>query len=146
MSDKCKVLFIDDEEDLLELLDEHFSSLGFEVYTANGGEEGLKKFRQNRDVDLVICDISMPRVRGLDVIKKIRMLSEDVPFVFFTGFGSRSNMIEASKYGAFDFVTKPDVTGLLEVAKRAVEESKSDAKSSDDPLSEYQKLLSNRDT
>ncbi|MBC74761.1 MAG: hypothetical protein CME64_01980 [Halobacteriovoraceae bacterium] len=146
MSDKCKVLFIDDEEDLLELLDEHFSSLGFEVYTANGGEEGLKKFRQNKDVDLVICDISMPRVRGLDVIKKIRMLSEDVPFVFFTGFGSRSNMIEASKYGAFDFVTKPDVTGLLEVAKRAVEESKSDAKSSDDPLSEYQKLLSNRDT
>ena len=146
MSDKCKVLFIDDEEDLLELLDEHFSSLGFEVYTANGGEEGLKKFRQNKDVDLVICDISMPRVRGLDVIKKIRMLSEDVPFVFFTGFGSRSNMIEASKYGAFDFVTKPDVTGLLEVAKRAVEESKSDAKSSDDPLSEYQKFLSNRDT
>ncbi|MBJ00614.1 MAG: hypothetical protein CME67_05230 [Halobacteriovoraceae bacterium] len=146
MSTKSKILLIDDEEELLQLLGDFFSNLDFEVFTANGGDEGLKMFRTHRDVDLVICDISMPRVRGLDVIKKIRMLSDDVPFVFFTGFGSRDNMIEASKYGAYDFVRKPDIAGLVEVAKKAIENSKAGGSSTtNDPLSEYQRLLARRD-
>ncbi len=146
MKEKAKILFIDDESELLELLGDYFTDYDYETVLANGGGEGLKKFRENNDVDLVVCDISMPKVRGLDVIKKIRMLSEDVPFVFFTGFGSRSSMLEASKYGAYDFVRKPDIAGLLKVVQSAIAVSRGEKTTGtvEDPLSEYQRLLSNR--
>ncbi|MCO4754909.1 MAG: response regulator [Bacteriovoracaceae bacterium] len=146
MTAKTKILFIDDESELLELLGEYFADHGFEAVLANGGGEGLKQFRANSDVALVVCDVSMPKLKGLEVIKKIRMLSEKVPFVFFTGFGSRDTMLEASKYGAYDFVRKPDIAGLLQVVEQAIAVSRGEKVNGthEDPLSEYQRLLAQR--
>lgn len=136
------LLIVDDEPLLLKRLKLNLEEFADEVFVANNGLEALEILAKQK-VHCVICDINMPKMNGVEVIKHIRSDKNDVPFIFYTGHGNRELMLEAAKYGAFDFLNKPDLDGLEEVVSRGLSQgfSKPDEKDTAATLSEYQKLL-----
>ncbi len=105
------ILIIDDEQKLLKLISMLLSKKGLQIDTANDGIEGVEKLNA-RQYELVICDLNMPRLDGIGVIKKARSSGINTPFVFFTGHGNETLMIESLKYGARGFINKPHFDNL----------------------------------
>ncbi len=97
------ILVIDDERSMLEFLELLLRREGYEVTVLEDG----RKVHNWGDYDLVISDLRMPDVDGLDLLKALRGVDPDVPFIFITAFASAPTAIEAKKMGAFDYITKP---------------------------------------
>lgn len=116
---KGNLLIIDDEEMILSGLKEMLEDVTDNILMASGGDEGLSILYSN-EIHAIVCDINMPGKSGVEVIKEVRSKKIETPFIFYTGFGSRELMMEAIKYGAFDFVEKPNVHGLEEIVVRAL--------------------------
>jgi two-component system, NtrC family, sensor kinase len=110
-----RVLIIDDEAANRRVLAISLRSDGYEVFTANGGEEGLACFIKEAP-DLVLTDIKMPGMDGIQVLKEIRGRTDDVEVIIITGHGDIDNAIEALQYGASDFINKPIRDEALAVA------------------------------
>lgn len=108
-----KILLIDDEETLLQMVSEILTADGFFVETAKDGEIGLKMLLESQ-YDLIICDINMPKMNGIDVIKNAREKGNKDKFIFFTGHGNAKLKVESLKYGAYDFINKPQFSNLKE--------------------------------
>lgn len=124
--DSVKVLLVDDEEDLLDILKMDMESLGFEALTAGNGVEALKIMKQVKEgafwVNAVLSDINMPVMNGLVFLKELRAIGLDTPFVFFSGYGDKDKTIEALRLGALDFLEKPyDPEALIATMKKASE-------------------------
>lgn len=136
------LLIVDDEPLLLKRLKMNLEDYADQVFTADNGLDALAMV-DKEDIHCIICDINMPKMNGVEVIKAIRAKNNDVPFIFYTGHGHRDLMMEAAKYGAFDFLNKPDLDGLEEVISRGLKEGfKRDfIDDLSDQISEYQKLL-----
>jgi putative two-component system response regulator len=100
------VLVIDDDEAVLGLLSDLLDLNGFTVHAARGGKEGLESFDRELP-DLVITDIRMPQMDGLQVLKKVRAIDSTVPVVLVTGFGDLDYALGALREGAHDFLLKP---------------------------------------
>src|SRR5881296_3603964 len=101
-----RILVIDDEKSMRELLAHVLKRAGYRVTTAENGDTGCQLFEM--DVyDLVISDISMPGVSGLDVLRRVRESVSDTPVILITAYGSKETAIEAVKLGAFDYFEKP---------------------------------------
>jgi DNA-binding NtrC family response regulator len=113
------ILIIDDERAIRKTLNE---ILGFEGYTieeAADGEEGLKKF-QATTYDVVLCDIKMPKMDGIEFLSKATAINADVPIIMISGHGTIETAVEAVKKGAFDFISKPpDLNRLLITIRNA---------------------------
>jgi DNA-binding NtrC family response regulator len=140
---KGNLLIVDDEPKLLRRLKFNLEEYADEVYTAENGLEAIECFEAN-EIHCIICDINMPKMNGVEVIKKIRDIGSDVPFIFYTGHGNQELMMEAVKYGAFDFLDKPNLNGLEDVISRGLKEgfkSNSEEVSEEAYISEYKKLL-----
>ena len=105
------ILIIDDEQQLLKLVSMLLSQKGFQVETAVDGVEGIEKLK-SQQFNLIICDLNMPRLDGIGVIKKARSSGIDTPFIFFTGHGNETLMIESLKFGARGFINKPHFDNL----------------------------------
>lgn len=119
-----KILIIDDEPDVLQVLSRKFSRNGYEIHTAGSGEEGWKAIGEIT-FDLVISDMAMDRLNGLELLKRIRSIDPILPFIVITGVGTIGNAVEAIKLGAFQYITKPFNNRELEiVAQRAIEYGK----------------------
>lgn len=103
---KNKILLIDDDESLVSVTEYNLSSAGFQVICASSGGEGLKRFFEDAP-DLVITDVRLGDLSGLDVLNKIKQASPDTPVIVFTAFGSIDMAVEAMRQGAFHFITKP---------------------------------------
>jgi two-component system response regulator PilR (NtrC family) len=101
-----RILVVDDEESLRDLLQDYFTMAGYEVVQASDGAEALKKFAPGK-FDCIISDLAMPNIDGLELLKKIRLLDSEVVFLMITGYPEIGNAIEAMKEGAYDYVTKP---------------------------------------
>ena len=101
-----KVLVIDDDVNLGKVISFQLSQSGYEVDTATSGEQGLQLFRAH-DYDIVISDIQMPDLSGIDLLKKIRRENEQVIVIMITAYGSVDNAVEACNLGADDYLTKP---------------------------------------
>jgi signal transduction histidine kinase len=101
-----KVLIIDDERPILEILDLSLTSEGYEVLTAENGEKALEIFEKQRP-KLVLTDIKMPGIDGIEVLKRIKKVDDQVEVIVITGHGDMDTAVAALKYGASDFVTKP---------------------------------------
>ncbi len=101
-----RTLLIDDDINLGKVIGYQLQQQGYEVDTATNGLDGLKKFQRN-GYEIVICDIQMPDISGIDVLKKVRETDQQVVFLIITAYGSVDNAIEACKLGADDYLTKP---------------------------------------
>jgi DNA-binding response OmpR family regulator len=102
----ARVLVVDDEPDSVELLQEFLTSKGYEVITASNGEEALRKIKEERP-HLVLLDVRMPGMNGLDVLRKVREFDQEVGVIMVTAVNEEDTGREALKLGAFDYIVKP---------------------------------------
>ncbi|MDH5458424.1 MAG: response regulator transcription factor [Nitrospinota bacterium] len=100
------ILLIDDEEILLEAVSDDLRESGYEVTTAISGEEGLKSF-ETLQHDLVITDLKMENMDGLEVSRKVKELNPKTPIMILTGYGSMETAIEALRMDLDDYILKP---------------------------------------
>lgn len=116
-----KILIIDDEKVIRATLKEILEYEKYEISEAQDGEEGLKKI-QEEDFDLVLCDIKMPKMDGIEVLDKVAALDKQPQFIMISAHGSIETAVEATKKGAFDFVPKPpDLNRLLLTVRNALD-------------------------
>lgn len=116
-----KILIIDDEKVIRATLREILEYEKFEVSEASDGEEGLKKI-QSEDFDLVLCDVKMPKMDGIEVLSHAKDLDKAPQFIMISAHGSIETAVEATKKGAFDFIPKPpDLNRLLLTVRNALD-------------------------
>lgn len=101
-----KVIFIDDDGFILESVSEFLTDYGFTVYPFSNGLDALERFLRE-PVDVVLTDIKMPSISGLEVLNKIHSVDRETPVILTTGHAELEVAIEAIKQGAFDFISKP---------------------------------------
>lgn len=120
-----KVLIIDDEDIIRDGVATYLGDSGFAVYQAGDGREGLRRFQETRP-DVVLLDLRMPRMDGLEVLEAISGELDQVPVIVVTGAGVLQDAVAALRLGAFDFVTKPivDMAVLEHAVLRALERSR----------------------
>ena len=124
-----KVLLIDDDPDLLELLRFLFSQASYQVFTAGCGLEGLRQFYAHSP-DLVILDVMMPDLDGWEVCRRIRQLS-DVPLILLTALEQDTAVVGGLDCGADDYITKPFSPQILLARSRAARRKKVSSLSSE---------------
>lgn len=103
---KGKILICDDEKGILEILELYLSKEGYELIKADNGEEAIKKVQENKDFDLAILDIMMPRIDGYKVVKEIRKFY-NIPIIMLSAKNQDSDKILGLDLGADDYITKP---------------------------------------
>ena len=118
-----KILLIEDEEPirrvLIRILEEE--NKDYEITECEDGKLGFDRLKKE-DFDLVLCDIKMPKMDGVEVLQKARESSVNVPFIMLTGHGNVSTAVEAMKLGAHDFISKPpDLNRLLTAVRNALQ-------------------------
>ena len=118
-----KILIIEDEEPirrvLVRILKDEDSS--FEINEASDGKKGLDLIK-NDSYDLVLCDIKMPKVDGIELLQRTRKTNSTVPFIMLTGHGNIETAVESMKLGAYDFISKPpDLNRLINSVRNALE-------------------------
>ena len=119
----AKILIVDDEVHIVNFLYLTLESTISKVFKAYNGKEALEVFKENRDISVILSDIRMPEMDGLELIKNVRELDQEIPFIFFTGFGFEKYVDEALKYNAYDFINKPDLENVVEKVLKAIKES-----------------------
>ena len=102
----AKILVIDDNESVLKLIETILMGGNYEVVTAANGEEGIKELEGN-DFDIVITDLMMPNIGGMEVLDHVITKSPETMCIILTGHGTIKSSVEAIKKGAFDYITKP---------------------------------------
>ena len=118
-----KILVIDDEKSIRSTLKEILEYEKHEVHDAADGMEGLKKAAETR-YDIILCDIKMPGMDGIEVLEKMQELYNDIPVVMISGHGNIETAVEAIKKGAFDFISKPlDLNRMLITIRNAMDRS-----------------------
>ncbi len=103
---KNRILVVDDEESIREFLDIMLRKEGYEVTTAEDGERAIEILKK-KSFDMVISDLQMPKINGLDLLKYVKDQSPEVVFMMITAFGTTETAVEAMKVGAYDYITKP---------------------------------------
>ncbi len=121
---KLKVLLIDDDDSLREIIKDVLEMNGYSVITAVDGIDGLKKFSRE-NIDLIITDLMMDNLNGIDFIKKIKSKFQEIPpVILMTGYGSVESAIEAFKLGVKDYIIKPfKVSMFLSVIERVLKQA-----------------------
>lgn len=119
-----RVLVIDDDETVRDVLSSFLQEKGFEVLTSERGESGLEMLLSER-FDLALVDLVMPGIGGMDILKELSLRKMKLPVIIITAYGTIQNAVEAMKLGAFDYVTKPfNLDEIMLVIERALELSR----------------------
>lgn len=117
------ILIIDDERAIRNVLKDILTNEGFKVEEAADGEEGLKKF-QAGSFDVVLCDIKMPKLDGIEFLQKVIESGSDTPVIIISGHGNIETAVDAVKKGAFDYISKPpDLNRLLITIRNAMDKT-----------------------
>jgi len=117
----AKILIIDDERFIRASLREILEYEKYEVIEAQDGAEGLQKIK-DEEVDLVLCDVKMPILDGMDVLDQVKQLDRSPQFIMISAHGTIETAVEATKKGAFDFISKPpDLNRLLLTVRNALD-------------------------
>ena len=117
------ILIIDDEKSIRNVLKEILTNEGFSVEEATDGEEGLKKFTAG-SYDVVLCDIKMPKVDGIEFLQKVIDSQSETPVIMISGHGNIETAVDAVKKGAFDYISKPpDLNRLLITIRNALDKT-----------------------
>jgi len=115
------ILVVDDDPYIREALEDRLASLGYQVMLAADGNDALDLFERDRP-QLVLLDIELPGIKGIDVLKEIRRRDIEVPVIMITAYGSIDLAVEAMKQGAYDFIPKPFKPGHIPlVVQKALE-------------------------
>lgn len=101
-----RVLVVDDDEGIRDALEEYLGTLGYTVDTAVDGEDALKKFTKGGH-DMILADLMMPNIDGMELLNRVRKVDEDVIFLMITGHPSIGTAVESINRGADDYITKP---------------------------------------
>src|SRR5438132_621476 len=116
-----RLLIVDDEIELKNALCETLTDDGYETVGASGGAEGLELLAK-RDFDLLLCDLMMPGMDGIETFRKALEIDSNIIGIIMTGQGTIHSAIEAMKAGAFDYVLKPfDLQSMRPILARAIE-------------------------
>jgi len=117
------ILIIDDEKAIRKTLTEILSFEGYKIDEASDGEEGLKTFK-DKTYDVVLCDIKMPKLDGIEFLQKAGEINPDIPIIMISGHGNIETAVEAVKKGAYDYISKPpDLNRLLITIRNAMDKS-----------------------
>ncbi len=117
------ILIIDDEKSIRKTLTEILTYEGYNIDEASDGEEGLKKFKE-KTFDLVLCDIKMPKLDGIEFLEKAKEINSDVPVIIISGHGNIETAVDAVKKGAFDYISKPpDLNRMLITLRNAMDKN-----------------------
>ncbi|KOH46490.1 sigma-54-dependent transcriptional regulator [Sunxiuqinia dokdonensis] len=118
-----KILVIDDERSIRSTLKDILEYEKYQVDLAEDGQQGIDQVRKN-EYDIVLCDIKMPGMDGIEALEKIQILAPDVPVVMISGHGNIDTAVESIKKGAFDYIEKPlDLNRLLITIRNAMDKS-----------------------
>ena len=118
---KPKILIVDDEESLREFLEIMLKREGYEIATAENGEVAIKHLAK-KNYDVVITDLQMPKIHGMQVLAKAKESDPEMVVIVITAFGSTESAVEAMKLGAYDYITKPfKIDEIKLVIKKALE-------------------------
>jgi DNA-binding NtrC family response regulator len=101
-----RILVVDDEDYIRHLFDEYFTQQGYEVVVAANGKDALSRFGPGL-FDCVVSDILMPEMDGIELLRKIKDIDEDVSILMITGYPAIEGAVEAIKLGAYDYISKP---------------------------------------
>jgi DNA-binding response OmpR family regulator len=113
MSNPMKVLLVDDEEEFVSTLAERLEIRGFVTEVATSGDTALSAV-QDKNFDIVVLDLMMPGLGGIEVMEKIKSMHPDMPVILLTGHGSAKEGMEGLEMGAFDYLMKPlDIDELI---------------------------------
>lgn len=118
-----RILLVDDEKELVELIKQRLEASGYEVLTAYNGPEALEKAKDEDDIELIILDIMMPVIDGIEVLRRLRneVKTRMVPVVMLTAKGDTESMMKAGELGSTDYVIKPfDAKELLDLIKKYI--------------------------
>ncbi len=117
-----KILVIDDEDEIRTMLHEVLQMQGFNTSSASDGTRGLEKFKEENGFDLVLTDLMMPGIDGIEVLEEIKKIESTTEVILLTGHGSHDTAIDAMKKGAYDYLEKPmDLMELILVVRKALE-------------------------
>jgi DNA-binding NtrC family response regulator len=121
----ANVLLVDDEVSFVETMTKRLSKRGLNTLTAFDGQEALQLLEAGIDVDIVVLDIKMPGMNGLEVLKEIKKKDSSIDVIILTGHSTVDMAIKGMRLGAFDFLTKPcELEGLIKIINDAVKKSK----------------------
>ncbi len=116
-----RILVVDDEEEIAKLLEEFLNKKGYQVITVLGGQEAIETIKRQECIDLMILDLKMPAVNGLDVLQELRRLNKQIPVIILSGSLDLQNFIDELKklnYNEKDILYKPiDLFELLKAIK-----------------------------
>jgi len=119
-----KILIVDDEKSILDLLTVVFEKEGWQVNACLSAPKALK-LMEKEDFDLLLCDIKMPQISGMEVLKQVKEKKPDIPVVMMTAYASIKQAVEALKRGAIDYVVKPfEIDEMRIIVSRGLEQRK----------------------
>jgi DNA-binding NtrC family response regulator len=117
------ILIIDDEKAIRKTLSEILSYEGYKIDEAGDGEEGFRRFKE-KDYDVILCDIKMPKMDGIEFLEKAKESNPDIPIIMISGHGTIETAVEAVKKGAYDYISKPpDLNRLLITIRNAMDKN-----------------------
>lgn len=124
---RLRILIVDDEEDFVSILAERLALRGFQVQPATNGTDARKHVREG-DFSVLILDVKMPGIDGLELLAEIKQKDPDLPVILLTGHGSSADAEKGMEQGAFDYVMKPiDIDALIEKVRNAAAGRKGDS-------------------
>jgi DNA-binding response OmpR family regulator len=123
-----RVLICDDDSMSLRILEFQFKKDGFEILKATSGKEGRKMLLENKDIDLLVTDVHMPSVNGMELITYVReTLNSNIPIIIVSRANVKENIQLAYDLGANEYLTKPfDMNDISERVKKLLENEKND--------------------
>ena len=121
---KGRILVVDDEKSMREILEIFLKNEGYHVSVAMNGESAVEALKSDI-FDLIISDMKMPKMGGLELLKNVKESSPDTIFVVMTAFGTTESAVEAMKLGAYDYIQKPfQMDEIRLIVKNALEKKK----------------------
>ena len=118
---KPRILIIEDEKIMRVTLEHSLKTGGYEVSSFEKGQDGINAFKED-EYSLVITDVRLPDINGLEITRKIKDIKEAVEVIIITAFGTIKDAVDAMKLGAFDYITKPfSLDEFSEVIERALD-------------------------
>jgi DNA-binding NtrC family response regulator len=120
----CRILFVDDDKDILMMVEQYLQMQGYDITTVNSGLKALDLVK-DQDIDIIFTDYKMPEFNGLELLAAVKQYKPEIEVIVVTGYGSMESAIQAMKFGSYDYLQKPfKLDHLKLIIDRITEEKK----------------------